>query len=158
MRHRGEKTWIGEENVRETVSAKLQRALSKDEIEEMWREAPRGTSGSLPNFLFEVNGDIVTVEMDPRHIPPRSIQEVKTAFQIEVHRKYGEKFEVRWLDISQSDKCSIHRSTDSDAKCAIHNVFLTGVQVDGDPNPPGPGHIRAWLCPISQQTMIEADM
>ena len=121
----------------------------------MWREAP----GNLPNFLFEVNGDIVTVEMDPRHIPPSSIQEVKTPFQIEVHRKYGEKFEGRWLDISQSDKCSIHRSTDNDAaKCAIHNVFLTGVRVDGNPNPPGPGHIRAWLCPVSRQTMIEADM
>ena len=76
--------------MKETVSAKLrQRALPKKELDDMWREACGRIPGMLPNFLFQVDGDIVAVELDPQHIPARSIQEVKTPFQIEIHRKYG---------------------------------------------------------------------
>lgn len=143
----------------QTVRVKLKRVLSKKEIEGMWHEELSMLPGSLPNLLFEVKGQVVTIGWDPRHIAPRSVQEfMKDRFQIAIHRKYGEKFEVRWLDISTGDDCSIHRTDDGSIKCAVHNAFLTPRQPSGDPNPPGPGHVSAWICPVSQTTIMEAEL
>jgi hypothetical protein len=144
--------------VRQTLRVRLERPLSKKEIEAMWEEERRLLPGSLPDLVFDVEGDTVTIGWGPHQLSPRSMQEVKTPFQIAVHRKYGEKFEVRWLDISTEDECQIHRTDDGRVMCAIHNAFLTPRRVSGDPNPPGAGHVSAWICPASQATIMEADM
>ena len=140
-----------------TLSVKLGRALSQAQIDETWQAERTLAPFSLPNLLFEVKGDVVTITWDPRHIAPRSMQEIKTPFQNAIKRKFGENFEVRWLDISRSAECSMHRTEDGRAMCAIHNVFLTPLRVCGDLNPPEPGHVSEWLCPTSRTTLLEAD-
>ena len=144
--------------MKSTVRVKLGRALPKREIEETWDDERRLVPLSLPNLFFEVEADVVAIKWDPRHIPPRSMQEIKTPFQTAIKRRFGEKFEVRWLDISPSEECSIHRTDDGNVRCAIHNVLLMPRALSGDSNPPGSGHVSAWVCPTSGAALLEGEM
>ena len=53
--------------------------------------------------------------------------------------------------------CSFARDENNIPVCSYHRKSLTQLAVHGDqPNPPGPGHFSAWICPASSKTILDA--
>ena len=42
--------------------------------------------------------------------------------------------------------------------CKLHRVPLALCKFEQEPdNPPGPGHVNEWMCPVSDQRFLLAD-
>jgi hypothetical protein len=53
--------------------------------------------------------------------------------------------------------CRVERTEDGVLICGYHKKPLVQVALHGDPNPPGLGHVSAWLCPESNKTVYQGD-
>jgi hypothetical protein len=53
--------------------------------------------------------------------------------------------------------CSIQVSDDGTRVCGYHRKPLSQLAVHGDPNPPGLGHLSAWVCPESNKPLYETE-
>jgi hypothetical protein len=51
--------------------------------------------------------------------------------------------------------CSIDRSVSGSLICSSHGEDLIGIIESGELESPLPGHIKSWLCPVSNETMLE---
>ena len=80
----------------ETATAKLDKVVSKVELERVWSDEQGIVN--LPNLIFKVQGKEVTISADPRHGGKVSLEGIKRQFQIAMHRKYGPTFAIGWLD------------------------------------------------------------
>jgi len=53
--------------------------------------------------------------------------------------------------------CSFDRDDDNTPICRLHRRPLNSLAVHSvDPNPPGPGHFSAWICPVSNKQVYDA--
>lgn len=77
--------------------AKLQWALPKDEIEQVWQEEQASLPHHHPDLDIDVNGDEVRISISLGHSLRISTDEVKRPFQIAIHRKYP-GMKIKWLD------------------------------------------------------------
>jgi hypothetical protein len=41
--------------------------------------------------------------------------------------------------------------------CGVHDVQLVETEITSLENPPGLGHIRSFVCPISREPLIDAE-
>jgi hypothetical protein len=53
--------------------------------------------------------------------------------------------------------CSLVLQPDGMRVCGSHIVELVEADVQGEENPPGVGHIKAWACPVSGKQFLEAE-
>src|SRR5438105_4453453 len=54
--------------------------------------------------------------------------------------------------------CRFDRDPDTRAPiCGYHRNPLTQLALHGDPNPPGLGHLSAWICPESNKPVYEVE-
>lgn len=51
--------------------------------------------------------------------------------------------------------CSIDRSETGSLICSSHGEDLIGIIESGEVESPLPGHIRSWLCPVSNEDLFE---
>jgi len=70
----------------ETVTARLDKGVSKVEVERVWSDEQRIVN--LPNLTFKVKGKEITIFVDRRHGGKVAIEEIKRPFQTAIHRKY----------------------------------------------------------------------
>ena len=54
------------------------------------------------------------------------------------------------------DECKAVRKNDGSFYCETHKSILVQQELTGDMNPPGLGHISAWVCLTSGNTYMEA--
>ena len=53
--------------------------------------------------------------------------------------------------------CGFARGENGTPVCSYHRAELNQLAVHGDqPNPPGPGHFSAWICPVSGKQIYDA--
>lgn len=52
--------------------------------------------------------------------------------------------------------CSIKKTEDDTRVCALHNKPLIEQSMEGN-NPPGIGHMKAWVCLVSKKTLMEVE-
>lgn len=53
--------------------------------------------------------------------------------------------------------CAFDRGDDDTPICWLHRKPLNQLAVHSmDPNPPGPGHFSAWICPVSNKQVYDA--
>jgi hypothetical protein len=55
-----------------------------------------------------------------------------------------------------AEKCQVLRQNDGSLYCQIHKSSLVRQSLTGDENPPGLGHVSAWVCLPSGNTYMEA--
>lgn len=53
--------------------------------------------------------------------------------------------------------CSVARDDDGRAICQYHRQVLQQLELHGEPNPPGLGHISAGICPVSGKSVLTTD-
>ena len=51
--------------------------------------------------------------------------------------------------------CSIDRSETGSLICSSHGEDLIGIITSGEDESPLPGHIKSWLCPVSNEELLE---
>jgi hypothetical protein len=51
--------------------------------------------------------------------------------------------------------CSIDRGENGSLMCSSHREVLIGIIESGESQAPLPGHIRSWLCPVSNEDLFE---
>ncbi len=52
-------------------------------------------------------------------------------------------------------KCTLLKDEEGNRICGIHRELLIESELTGD-NPPGLGHIRTWVCPVTNEPFFEA--
>jgi hypothetical protein len=80
----------------ETISARLARAKTVGEIENLWKAVQQVIN--LPDLRFVAKGNDIIISVDPRHGGRVPIQEIKWPFQNAIHTKYGAGFSIEWND------------------------------------------------------------
>ena len=51
--------------------------------------------------------------------------------------------------------CSIDRSVTGSLVCSSHGEDLIGIITSGEDESPLPGHVTSWLCPVSNEELLE---
>jgi hypothetical protein len=59
--------------------------------------------------------------------------------------------------IVKTPDCVIQKRPDGSRLCGLHGKPLQERDMSGPANPPGPGHLSAWICPDSGKTLIEIE-
>jgi hypothetical protein len=49
------------------------------------------------------------------------------------------------------------QESDQGPICQFHKQPLTQLEMKGDANPEGLGHVTAWICPVSQKQFIHVE-
>jgi hypothetical protein len=57
------------------------------------------------------------------------------------------------LKIKPEPKCQIDSTDPKKWKCSVHGRILRERPLAAARNPPGPGHIRAFICPVSDKEL-----
>jgi hypothetical protein len=68
--------------------------------------------------------------------------------------------DVRIYEMSKIVKtpdCVIQKQPDGSRVCALHGKPLQQQNMFGPANPSGPGHLSAWVCPVSGKMLIEME-
>src|SRR5262245_18061712 len=58
--------------------------------------------------------------------------------------------------IVKTPDCVIQKRPDGSRVCAVHGKPLQEQSMSGSANPPGPGHLSAWVCPDSGKTCLRS--
>lgn len=84
-----------------------------------------------------------------------------------VERGYGSSFVVRIVPREKAgpnpkalkvrQPCKLVHDSSGVPICGSHRTELVECEVQGEQNPPGIGHVRAWACPVSGRQFLEAE-
>src|SRR5215470_2096092 len=59
--------------------------------------------------------------------------------------------------IVKTPDCVIQKQPDGSRSCAVHGKPLQQQNMFGPANPSGPGHLSAWVCPVTGKMLIEME-
>lgn len=59
--------------------------------------------------------------------------------------------------IVKTPDCVIQKRPDGSRVCGLHGKPLQQQAMFGPATPSGPGHLSAWMCPVSGRTLLEIE-
>jgi hypothetical protein len=59
--------------------------------------------------------------------------------------------------IVKNPNCVIQKQPDGSRVCGLHGKPLQPKNMFGPANPSGPGHLSAWVCPVTGKMLIEME-
>jgi hypothetical protein len=85
----------------------------------------------------------------------------------QVESRYGDAFTVHIVSrekagpnpksLKARQPCSPILRTNGVRVCGSHWVELVECEIQGEENPPGVGHLKAWACPVSGKQFLAAE-